>query len=200
MAGFDFEETPVLCTARLRLRRIVPADLHAWAEIWNNPQVMRHLIDFDSVPSDSEVWSIIEWADRIFREKTGIRWAITLPPSERMIGSCGFHLYDARHRWLEIGYELHNGYWRQGIMREAVAALLQFCFDRLDAHRVEANVTVGNEASAALLRRLGFTHEGTWRERVFSRGSFHSLWQFGLLEQEYSGNATTVDDRGPAST
>jgi hypothetical protein len=27
--------------------------------------------------------------------------------------------------------------------------------------------------------------EGTWRERVFARGQFHDLWQFGLLEREY---------------
>ena len=185
MVKYSFDAIPAIHTERLRLRQIMPADLHAWSEIWNSPQVMRYLIDFETTPSDSEVWSIIEWADRIFKEKTGIRWAITLLDSERMIGSCGFHVYDARNRWLEIGYELHHNYWRRGIMSEAVSALLHFCFDRLSVHRVEANVTVGNEASAALLRRLGFTLEGTWRERVLWRGSYQSLWQFSLLEHEY---------------
>ena len=185
MSLYNFEEVPELCTERLRLRRIVPADLPAWAEIWNSPQVMRYLIDFETVPSDSEVWSIIEWADRIFKERSGIRWSITLSPCDRMIGSCGFHLYDAHNRWLEIGYELHHDYWRRGIMSEAITALLLFCFDRLEVHRVEANVTVGNEASASLLRHLGFTLEGTWRECVYWCGRFHSFWQFGILEPEY---------------
>ena len=190
MAAFDFADVPDLCTDRLRLRRIVASDLPAWAEIWNSPQVMRYMIDFETMPDDSEVWSIIEWADRIFRQKTGIRWAVTLKPSDRMIGSCGFHLYDPRHRWLEIGYELHHDFWRQGIMSEAVDALLQFCFDCLAAHRIEANVTVGNEASAGLLKALGFTLEGTWRERVYWRGEFHSLWQFSLLAPEYRARIT----------
>lgn len=185
MAAFDFDVVPDLCTQRLRLRRIVAGDLPAWAEIWNSPDVMRYLIDFETMPDDSEVWSIIEWAGRIFRQKTGIRWAVTLKPSDRMIGSCGFHLYDPRNRNLEIGYELRHDFWRQGIMSEAVDALLQFCFERLAAHRVEANVAVGNEASAALLRVLGFTREGVWRERVYRRGAFHSLWQFSLLAPEY---------------
>lgn len=70
-------------------------------------------------------------------------------------------------------------------MSEAVGALVQFCFDQLAVHRIEANVTCGNEASAALLRSLGFQLEGTWRERVYWKGAFHSLWQFGLLEPEY---------------
>ena len=102
-----------------------------------------------------------------------------------MIGSCGFHDYKPSHRSAEIGYELHHDYWRKGIMTEAVSELLRFCFNDLNLHRVSANVTVGNEASAGLLKSLGFTHEGTWRDCVFWRGAFHSLWQFGLLEGEY---------------
>lgn len=68
MTPFNFEDTPDLGTERLRLRRIVASDLPAWSEIWNSSQVMRYLIDFETVPSDSEVWSIIEWADRIHRQ------------------------------------------------------------------------------------------------------------------------------------
>ncbi|MDE2859448.1 MAG: GNAT family N-acetyltransferase [Chloroflexota bacterium] len=187
--AFDFEETPVLETKRLRLRRILPSDLAAWAEIWQCASVRRYLLEFEGSPDDSAVWSIMEWAERIFNRKTGIRWAITLKPKDRMIGSCGFHLYEAHHSRLEIGYELHNAYWRRGIMTEAVAAVLRFCFDCLHVHRVEADVTEGNVASAALLRKLGFVLEGFWRERVYSRGAYHGMWQFGLLEPEYRGHA-----------
>ena len=70
-------------------------------------------------------------------------------------------------------------------MTEALGEVLRFCFDCLMIHRVEADVTVGNAASAALLRKLGFVLEGEWRERVYSRGAYHSMWQFGLLEPEY---------------
>ena len=73
-------------------------------------------------------------------------------------------------------------------MTEAVAEVLRFCFDCLNVHRVEADVTEGNVASAALLRKLGFVLEGLWRERVYSRGAYHGMWQFGLLEQEYYRN------------
>ena len=182
---FDFEQVPVLETERLRLRRIVASDLAAWAEIWQSPRVRRYLLEFESAPDDSEVWSIIEWADRVFKQRTGIRWAITLKPNDRMIGSCGFHLYEVQNRRLEIGYELHHCCWRQGIMTEALGEVLRFCFDCLMIHRVEADVTVGNAASAALLRKLGFVLEGEWRERVYSCGAFHGMWQFGLLEPEY---------------
>lgn len=186
--AFNFEEAPVLETERLLMRRIRASDLAAWAEILQCANVRQYLLEFEEAPDDSAVWSIMEWADGIFKRKTGIRWAITLKPKDRLIGSCGFHLYDAGNSRLEIGYELHSAYWRKGIMTEAVAEVLRFCFDCLKVHRVEADVTEGNTASAALLRKLGFALEGLWRERVYSRGAYHGVWQFGLLAHEYRRN------------
>jgi [ribosomal protein S5]-alanine N-acetyltransferase len=183
-----FDTFPILETERLRLRRVVAADAGAWLAVWNDPDVMRYLVEFDEGRTDiDEVNGIIAWCDDIFAKQTGMRWAITLKPDDTLIGTCGFHLYSARDRWAEIGYELGRAYWRQGIMREALGAVLAFGFGPMNLHRVEANVTVGNEASAGILRRLGFTLEGTWREKEYARGRFHDLWQFGLLEQEYRG-------------
>ncbi|MCY3918059.1 MAG: GNAT family protein [Chloroflexi bacterium] len=185
MTTFDFTEVPTLETDRLRLRRINRADHDDWLAVWHSPGALDYLIDFEGAPQDEVAREIIGWAERITREKSGIRWAIALKPKNRMIGSCGFHLYERRHRRAEIGYELHSDFWRRGIMTEATQAVLQFCFDRLGAHRLEADVVEGNAASAALLRKVGFTLEGVWRERVFKRGAFQSLWQFGLLAPEY---------------
>jgi [ribosomal protein S5]-alanine N-acetyltransferase len=185
MSLFKFENFPILETQRLILRRITDDDTQAWFAVWNHPNVLRYLIDFETPPDKAEVKSIITWADDIFSRKTGMRWAITLKPDDVMIGSCGFHLYDKSNRWAEIGYELHHDYWRKGIMSEAVSELLRFCFEDLQLHRVEANVTVGNQASAGLLGHLGFTLEGTWRDKVYWHEQFYDLWQFGLLEDEY---------------
>lgn len=185
MTAFDFSVAPTLETDRLRLRPITRADHDDWLAIWHSPGVLDYLIDFDGAPRDEVAREIIDWAERIFREKSGIRWAITLQPDDRMIGSCGFHLYDRRDSRVEIGYELRSDYWRRGIMSEAAQAVVQFCFERLGAHRLEADVVEGNVASAALLKKAGFTLEGVWRDRVFKRGAFHSLWQFGLLAPEF---------------
>ncbi len=185
MPTFTFETFPTLETERLILRRIVRADADAWLAVHDHPEVMRYLIDFDTPTTDlAEINEIIDWADGIFKNKTGIRWAITLKPDNTMIGSCGFHVYSAHHRWAEIGYELHHAYWRRGIMQEAVTEVMRFCTDELHLHRIEANATEGNEASRGLLLKLGFGQEGTWRDRVYSRGRFHSLWQFGKLVGE----------------
>lgn len=183
---FQFSEVPTIETERLTLRRIVADDLGDWMAVWRSPGVLDYLIDFEGLPQEDMGREIIEWADRIFAERSGIRWALTLKPNRRMIGSCGFHLFDRRHLRVEIGYELHSDYWRQGFMSEAVHAVLEFCFDTLAVHRVEADVVEGNAASAALLKKAGFTLEGVWRDRVYKRGAYQSLWQFGFLKPEYN--------------
>lgn len=185
MTPFDFSAFPILETERLILRRIVSTDTDAWLRILLNEDVRRYLVDIEDHFSFDDASNFVGWADAVYAQKTGIRWAITLKPDDVLIGTCGFHVYRAGNRSLEIGYELSRDYWRKGIMREAMRAVLDFCFDQLQVHRVEADVTVGNVASAGLLKSLGFTQEGTWRDKVYVRGQFFSLWQFGLLEDEY---------------
>jgi ribosomal-protein-alanine N-acetyltransferase len=195
VTNFNFAEVPTLETARLRLRRIAADDQDDWLAVWHSPGALDYLIDFEGAPHDDAAGEIIDWAERIIAQKSGIRWAITLKPADAMIGSCGFHLYERHHRRAEIGYELHSDYWRRGIMSEATAAVLRFCFDRLGVHRIEADVVEGNVASAALLKKMGFTLEGIWRDRLHKRGAFHSLWQFGLLAPDYRALKKADNDR-----
>lgn len=186
MKSFDFSHFPMLESDRLILRQIMLTDANGWLAVWNNEDVMRYMTDFDATPTtQDDILSIIQWADDIFAKQTGLRWALTLKSTNTMLGSIGFHLYHKNHRCAEIGYELNRQYWRKGLMFEAGVAILDFGFNQLNLHRIEANVTVGNEGSARLLRKLGFTQEGTWRDKVFNQGQFLSLWQFALLEDEY---------------
>ena len=65
LTTFTFEIFPVLETDRLRLRRITANDADAWLDVWNHPDVMRYLVDFEHTTTDlQEVNEIIQWADR----------------------------------------------------------------------------------------------------------------------------------------
>jgi ribosomal-protein-alanine N-acetyltransferase len=172
---------PKLETERLHLRQITPADVDDWFAALAQPDVHRYLVDMTLPVNHAHVLEIIGWTGKAFNEGSGARWAVTLKPSPVLIGTCGFHLYDLVHRRAEVGYDLSAAYWRQGIMSEALRAVMGYCFETLNVHRLEADVTAGNDASAGLLRKLGFRQEGTWRDQTYGRGRFHDMWQFGLL-------------------
>ena len=67
-------------------------------------------------------------------------------------------------------------------MTESTAALIKVAFEIVRVHRLEIHCDPGNAASAAIPRKLGFTHEGTLRAktRFLDRWSDSMIW--GLLE------------------
>jgi RimJ/RimL family protein N-acetyltransferase len=70
-------------------------------------------------------------------------------------------------------------------MTEAVSAILTFAFSDLGLHRVEATPFADNPPSQSLLLRLGFSHEGTLRQRHFFRDHYKDQLYFGLLIDEW---------------
>lgn len=56
----------------------------------------------------------------------------------------------------DFGYDLNYEYWGQGIMTEALGAVLGFAFKTLKVNRVEATVSTENHASARALDKLCF--------------------------------------------
>ncbi|MCR8968445.1 GNAT family N-acetyltransferase [Facklamia sp. 7083-14-GEN3] len=66
----------------------------------------------------------------------------------------------ANFQWCELGYSIHNQYWRNGYAYEALDSFLGYVQSDLKFHRVEAHVKEGNTPSANLLIKLGFKSEG----------------------------------------
>jgi ribosomal-protein-alanine N-acetyltransferase len=88
-----------------------------------------------------------------------------------------------------LGYDLLPEFWHQGYAAEAVYAALNAGFSGAlhcgVLHRVQADTIPGNQASEALLRRLGFQEEGLRRGAGYWKNSFHDLKCFGLLRAEF---------------
>src|SRR2546427_148474 len=75
---------------------------------------------------------------------------------------------------------------RAPLPREAVATVIRYGFSVLGLHRIEAGVLPGNDASVRVLQKLRFLEEGTRRDYLYSKGRFHSLRWFSLLETDES--------------
>lgn len=74
-----------------------------------------------------------------------------------------------------------------GYATEGAALLVDHAFNSLGLHRLFAWTIDDNEGSQEVLRRLGFIHEGTYREHIFTRGENHDTEHYGLLESEWDG-------------
>lgn len=175
---------PNLETQRLTLRRLQPSDAAALLDIFGDDRVARFL-DGPTLSDTSETLEIVEWADNIFTHQRGLRWGLTLHDSKRVIGTCGFHNWSVVDARAEIGFDLAPAYWRQGIMSEAVQAVLAYGFENMQLNRVQAHALPGNAASLGLLTRLGFQREGLLRQYRFYRGRYNDEVLLSLLQDEY---------------
>jgi RimJ/RimL family protein N-acetyltransferase len=176
-----FETFPVLETERLILREITPADAEDLFRIYADPQVMRY---WGSPPlrSIDEARAKIQLISDAFREREGIRWAITRKGCDRLIGSGGHWRLVKQHMRSEIGYELAPEHWGRGIVPEAFEAILRFGFERMGLHSVEAQIDPANQGSRRVLEKLGFVQEGYFRESYFFDGAFTDMAVFSLLK------------------
>lgn len=180
-----FSSFPLLTSERLRLRQIQPEDAEDLFATFGDEEVM----EFYGHPVHKNVddsRELIRQQQQWYAQREGIRWGITLKGTEKVIGSCGLYFFDRESRHAETGYELNRAYWRQGIVSEALSVMLTYAFNELDLNRIEAIVDAENVRSAGLLRKLGFTHEGTLRKRFYFRERYWDEHYFGLLKSEWS--------------
>ncbi|HLO14991.1 MAG TPA: GNAT family protein [Anaerolineales bacterium] len=111
-------------------------------------------------------------------------YGIFNPDDTKLLGGTGFHPRLGEHE-LEIGYWIHKDYVNQGLVTESTAALVKVAFELIHIHRIEIHCDPANLASAAIPRKLGFTHEGTLREKTRFLDGWSDSMVWGLLESEY---------------
>ena len=94
-------------------------------------------------------------------------FALQLKSSGKAIGSLGLHYSwandDERYANLKtkkIGYVLSKDYWGQGLMPEAVSAVVRYCFDAVGVDLLTIEHFIGNNQSKRVIEKNGFTYVG----------------------------------------
>ena len=180
-----FSSFPLLSTHRFQLRQIEPGDAEAFFQVKSDPQVT-HCYGREAHPSlqDTQAW--IQRIQDTYTQREGIMWAITFKTRDFPIGSCNYWPLDPESHCAELGYELNRTAWRQGIMAEVLPIIISYGFTELGLNRIEANPLAKNGRSSNVLVKLGFTHEGTLRQRVLFRDSYEDQMYFSLLKNEWT--------------
>lgn len=180
-----FRTFPHLETERLVLRRLRPADAESLFAILSDEELTR-FYDDEAFTEISQATEQLEAWDRAYDEWRLIRWGITQRGSDLVIGTCGYYGFHRWHARASLGYELAHPYWRQGIMTEALAAIIGFGFREVGLNRIQAVLMPGNLASIKLLEKLGFQREGVLRHyENWGEKGYVDLLSFSLLRQEY---------------
>jgi RimJ/RimL family protein N-acetyltransferase len=149
----DTKANLVLETSRLRLRELVPEDLGFMAEMLADAEVMRYY------PKRLTRELSADWIERqIARYKTdgyGL-WLAEARESGQPVGQVGLVRQQINGAdECEVGYLIHQPYWRHGFASEGAIACRDYAFKTLHLPRVISLVRPENAASQGVARKLG---------------------------------------------
>jgi RimJ/RimL family protein N-acetyltransferase len=173
------------------LRAPVPGDAEALFSVFSDPEVMRY---WATPPWQGahEAVARIENDRAALLDGSAIRLFLQRSEGGPILGAVTLFGFTDNSGRAEVGYILSRQAWGQGLMQEALRALLQYGFSELGLRRIEADIDPNNLRSARILERLGFIREGQLRERWIVAGKVSDTALYGLLAREWTASIKSL--------
>jgi len=182
-------DTPVIEKNLLRGERVwltalERADAATMARWEYDTEYLRLLDASPAQPRSEEM--IVRWIDSASKSTTDFTFGIRLTDNDSLIGWVQLDGVSWTHRTSYIGIGIGNrDFWGRGYGSEAMTLMLQFAFDEINLHRVFLSVFSYNERAIHVYQKLGFQHEGSYREHIERDGQRFDMLFYGLLAHEW---------------
>lgn len=175
-------------TQRLLLRHAALSDYRAWSQLRKTSEDFLRPWEPTWYPNDLGRYAFrqrLKHNQAEIQRGTALPWLIFERSSGELLGGITIgHIRRGVSQSGQIGYWIGQQYAGQGIMSEALAAVVHHGFTRCGLHRLEAACIPSNERSIRLLRKSGFEEEG----RVRSYLKINGQWCDHLLFARINAN------------
>ncbi len=148
---------PKLETKRLTLRQLKKDD-HKVIQFLRSNETVNTYVKRPKTNSTQEAIDFITKINTGIKDNDWLFWGITQKESSELIGTICLWNFSEDRNVAEVGYDLHPDYQGQGVMNEALQAVLEYGFDSLNLDIIEAYTHRDNEPSKRLLFKNNFQH------------------------------------------
>ncbi len=193
------------------IRRLSKSDVTQNYVDWLNDPEINQFLETRLVPQTID--DCIEYVERmrkdpnqfhfgIFGMKLQPPWGVSSVENSTLIGTS--HIGNCKLgpiNWIHSNGDVsifigERSTWGQGAGYQTIMSLLDFGFNILNLHRVNAHVYQGNERSEKLFKKCGFKEEGIEFERVWFNGKYVNVINFGKLREWHDfGWKNNLSDR-----
>ncbi len=184
MLQLNFSPFPELESKRLRFRKLTNADAPEILVLRGNPETMQ-FIPRPLIKDIEGALAHIKMINDKIDENIDINWAVTEKGSDTCIGIMGFYRTQPEHHRTELGYMITPEHWGKGYVTEAVTVLLDFAFNSLQFHSIEAVIDSRHIASERVLQKVGFVKEAYFKENFYYNNEFTDTVIYGLLKRNF---------------
>ena len=148
-------------TDRLRLRKPSPEDAEPLFEAYTQDEEVVRFLAWAPHTSLADTRAFLDWCELQWAEGEVFPYVIEL--RNGTAGPVGtIDLRRARHA-VEFGYVLARRFWGQGLVAEALKALVDWSLAQTDIWRASAFCDAENPASGRVMEKAGMQYEGLLR-------------------------------------
>jgi len=172
-------------TERLLLRQFTREDApSAWAN-WAGDEAVQNWYGEPVYATLEEAQGLLAKYIAGYENNDYYRWAVIDKSSGECIGQVAYFLVDTKNHFGEIEYCVGQAFQRRGYCTEAVRAIMAYGFGKVHFHKVQVCHIPANEASRGVIRKCGFTYEGTLRDYFYGAGAYTGRLYYSMLENEW---------------
>lgn len=181
--------TVMLETERLILRRFKMEDLEQiYHNCWSDPDVWKWS-SYEPMEKIDDIFTLNNiFTDFWFSKYENLEhydWAIQLKSSSEVIGRLRGIKPDNRICQIELAYELGKSWWNQGLMSEAVNAIIGFFIKEVGFNRIYAAHAHENPASGRVMQKCGMIYEGTTRQMCKCNNGMFDMVNYAVIADDY---------------
>jgi RimJ/RimL family protein N-acetyltransferase len=130
-----------------------------WA---NDPEVTKFLTWAPHTGVEMTRALLTDWVSR-YEDGGYFNWVMVLKENGRAIGNISVVKLKENTDSADMGYCMSKAYWGQGLMPEALKAVMNFLFDEVGLNRIAACHDVNNPKSGRVMEKAGMKQEGLFR-------------------------------------
>ncbi len=171
-------------TERLVLRRIACADTQAMFDHWASDPAVTEFLTWRPHESTDVTRAVIEDWIRAYERPDFYQWVIVPKVFGEPIGTISVVRHSDETEKAEIGYCISSAWWHQGIVTEALRAVITFLFYEVGMNRIEAKHDTNNPHSGGVMRKCGMQYEGISRAADRNNRGICDVARYAILKED----------------
>jgi RimJ/RimL family protein N-acetyltransferase len=177
------KQLPVLSAAGVELRELRIEDAASLFAMLTSEEVARFIS-----PPPTTIHGFEQFIDWTHRQRTAGEYAcfaVVLKGFDTAIGIFQVRETEPGFSTAEWGFALGSAFWGSGVFAAGAALVLQFAFETLGVHRLEARAAVRNGRGTGALRKIGAVQEGILRRSFLRNGEYLDQALYTIVAEDW---------------
>jgi RimJ/RimL family protein N-acetyltransferase len=185
---------PVLAGTQVVLRELRASDAPSLFALLTTEEVSRFI---SPPPTSVEGFErFIAWTFRQRQAGSYACFAVTMEGADTAIGIFQLRELEPGFGTAEWGFAIGSPYWGTGAFEQGAELLVNFAFETVGVHRLEARAAVRNGRGNGALRKIGAVQEGVLRKSFLKNGEYLDQMLWTILDEDWKAKADWKSEEG----